>query len=162
MPTATVVEQAKQLFRDHGGVLTTSEALRAGIHPRTLYAMRDANLVEVLSRGLYRLRDLPPLRDPDLTIVGAKVPKGVLCLISALAYHDLTSQIPHAVYLALPSGSEPPRLDHPPLHLVWVSGEAFRFGIETHSMDGVVLKINSPEKTLADCFKDLVRPHRLT
>lgn len=152
MSTSTF-EQAKQLFRDYGGLLKTSEALRIGIHPRILYAMRDANIIETLSRGLYRLRDLPPLSCPDLTVVAVKVPKGVLCLISALAYHDLTSQIPHVIYLALPSGAEPPRLAYPPLRLVWFSGDAFTYGIEAHSVDGVELRVYSPEKTLADCFK---------
>lgn len=153
MSTPSQVAQAEQRFRDHGGILKTSQALRAGIHPRTLYAMRDAKMIEALSRGLYRLRDLPPLSYPDLTVVAVKVPKGVICLISALAYHELTSHVPHAVYLALQSGSEPPRLDHPPLHLVWLSGDAFTFGIETQTINGIALRVYSPEKTLADCFK---------
>ena len=94
-------ETAKQVFHHHGGVLRTSEAIRFGIHPRTLYAMRDAGVLECLSRGLYRISDLPPLGNPDLVTVALKVPIGVICLISALEYHELTTQIPHEVYLAL-------------------------------------------------------------
>ena len=141
------------MFRRHGGVLRTSEAIRLGIHPRTLYAMRDAGVLECLSRGLYRIADLPHLSNPDLVAVALKVPKGVICLISALAYHELTTQIPHEVYLALPRGAEPPRLDHPPIRIFWFTGKAFAEGIDTHKVDGVPVRIYGVEKTLTDCFK---------
>jgi len=67
---------AKQVFRRQGGVLRTSEAIRLGIHPRTLYAMRDAGILERLSRGLYRLADLPPLGNPDWVVVALESPAG--------------------------------------------------------------------------------------
>lgn len=147
------IHAAIHLFRRHGGVLRTRDALRLGIHPRTLYAMRDQGLLERLGRGLYRLADLPPLGNPDLVAVALKVPGGVICLISALAYHELTTQIPHEVYLALPRGAEPPRLEHPPLRVFWFTGKAFTEGVETHKVDGVPVRIYGAEKTLADCFK---------
>ena len=146
-------ETARKVFRRHGGVLRTSKALRLGIHPRKLYAMRDAGVLECLSRGLYRLTDLPPLGNPDLVAVALKVPTGVVCLISALAYHELTTQIPHEVYLALPRGAEPPRLDHPPVRIFWFTGKAFAEGIDKHQVDGAPIRIYGVEKTLADCFK---------
>ena len=149
----TSFERAIKVFRRHGGVLRTSEAIRLGIHPRTLYAMRDAGVLECLSRGLYRIADLPHLSNPDLVAVALKVPTGVICLISALAYHELTTQIPHEVYLALPRGAEPPRLDHPPIRIFWFTGKAFAEGIDTHEVDGVPVRIYGVEKTLADCFK---------
>ncbi len=149
----TAVKQATELFRRRGGVLRTGEVLDAGVHPRTLYAMRDAGILERLSRGLYRLADLPPLGNPDLVSVGLKVPKGVVCLISALAYHELTTQIPHEVYVALARGAEPPRLDYPPLRVFWFTGKAFTEGIDRYEVDGVPVRIYTPEKTLADCFK---------
>lgn len=133
--------------------MRTSEAIRFGIHPRTLYAMRDAGVLECLSRGLYRIAELPPLGNPDLVAVALKVPAGVVCLISALAYHELTTQIPHEVYLALPRGAEPPRLDHPPIRAFWFTGKAFTEGVDTHKVDGVPVRIYGEEKTLADCFK---------
>lgn len=133
--------------------MRTGEAIRLGIHPRTLYAMRDAGVLECLSRGLYRISDLPPLGNPDLVAVALKVPTGVICLISALAYHELTTQIPHDVYLALPRGAEPPRLDHPPVRIFWFTGKAFSEGIDTQKVDGVPVRIYGVEKTLADCFK---------
>jgi hypothetical protein len=79
----TSFEKAIRLFRRHSGVLRTSEAIRFGIHPRALYAMRDAGVLECLSRGLYRLADLPPLSNPDLVAAALKTPTGVICLISA-------------------------------------------------------------------------------
>lgn len=143
----------RQVFVRHGGVLRASEAIGFGIHPRTLYAMRDAGELEQLSRGLYRLAGLPPLGNPDLVAVALKVPNGVICLISALAWHELTTQIPHEVYLALPRGAEPPRLDYPPVRTLWFTGQAFTEGIVVHKVDGVPVRIYDVEKTLADCFK---------
>ena len=124
-------EIALDLFREHGGILRTSEALDLGIHPRTLYALRDAGALQQLSRGLYRLAELPPLSHPDLVIVALKVPQAVICLVSALAFHELTTQVPHAVDVALrpnsshcrqtqpwfPAGVTDPALyRHAPLH----------------------------------------------
>ena len=104
-------ETALAIFRRHGGVLRTSEAIRQGIHPRTLYAMRNSGEIQSLSRGLYRLADLPPLSNPDLVIVARKFPQAVICLVSALAFHELTTQVPHAIDVALPSRAECPVLD---------------------------------------------------
>jgi predicted transcriptional regulator of viral defense system len=130
-----------------------AEALRSGIHRRTLYALREAGLTEQLSRGLYRLADAQPLGSPDLVAVAAKVPKGVICLVSALAFHELTTQIPHEVYVAISRNAEAPRLDHPPVRSFRFSGRAFSEGIETRQIDGVPVRIYSREKTLADSFK---------
>ena len=134
-------------------MLRTNEAINKGVHPRTLYAMRDAGLLERLDRGLYRLADLPPLSNPDLIRTAEKIPRGVICLISALHFYDITTQIPHTVSIAMSRGTEPPRLDHPPVRLYWFSGEAFTAGVETHRIDNTPVQVYSAEKTLADCFK---------
>jgi predicted transcriptional regulator of viral defense system len=144
---------AAEVFGTHGGMLRTGEALQLGIHPRTLYSMRDSGVLERITRGVYRLADLPPLSDPDLTTVATRIPNGVICLISALAFHRLTREIPHYVYVALPRGSEPPRLDHPPLRVFWLTDAVFRAGVETLELDGVSLHVYCPAKTIADCFK---------
>jgi predicted transcriptional regulator of viral defense system len=146
-------EKAKKVFRHHGGVLRMGEALKANIHRRMLYSMLEAGVIEKLGRGLYRLADLPPLGNPDLVSVSLKIPNGVICLISALAYHEITTQIPHEVYVALERGTEPPRLGHPPIRAFWFSGQAFTLGVQSHKIDGVPVRIYSPEKTIADCFK---------
>ena len=146
-------ERARQIFKEHGGTLRTREALSAGIHPRTLYALRDVGELEQLARGLYRLAELPPLNDPDLATVAKRIPQGVICLISALAYHELTTQVPHAVHVALPRTSRHPALEHPPLQVYRFSREAFEAGVETKIIDDIAVRIYCPEKTLADCFK---------
>jgi predicted transcriptional regulator of viral defense system len=146
-------QRALGVFRQHGGILQTKEALCAGIHPRTLYALRDEGTIEALSRGLYRLATAVPLGNPDLVAVALRVPDGVICLISALAFHELTTQIPHEVYVSIPRGAEPPRIDHPPVRAIWFSGRAFSEGIQTHRLDGVRVRVYSREKTIADCFR---------
>ena len=145
--------RAVDVFRKHGGILRTSQALQAGIHPSTLYAMRDDGTLEAVSRGVYRLADSDPLGNPDFVTVATRVQGGIICLISALAFHEITTQIPHEVHVALQRGSEMPRLDYPPIRLYWISGKAYSAGVETHELDGVSVRIYSPEKTLADCFK---------
>ena len=146
-------DRAVGIFKEHGGILRTAQALRAGIHPGTLYAMRDSGALEVVSRGMYRLADSPPLGNPDIVTVATRIPGGVICLISSLAFHELTTQIPHEVHVALPRGAEEPRLDHPPIKTYRFTGKAFTQGVESHELDGVNVRIYSPEKTLADCFK---------
>jgi predicted transcriptional regulator of viral defense system len=133
-------------------MLRMAQALRAGIHRRTLYALRDAGVIEQISRGLYRLAGTP-LANPDLVTAALRVPRGVICLLSALSFYELTMQIPHEVYVAIARGAEPPRLTYPPVRSFRFSGKAFSEGIETHELDGVPVRIYSREKTLADCFK---------
>jgi predicted transcriptional regulator of viral defense system len=147
------LDSAERIFQRNGGILKTGEALEQGIHRRTLYAMRDTGMLERLDRGLYRLADLPPLSDPDLVTVGRKIPKGVICLISALHFHNITSQIPHAVSIAVSRGTEPPRLKFPPIRVYWFSGEAFTAGVEEHMIENTAIRVYCAEKTLADCFK---------
>lgn len=146
-------EEGLRLFRAHGGVMRLREATAAGIHPATLYRLRDEGAVRVMARGLYCLADQTPQVHPDLITVSRKVPRAVICLVSALAFHELTVEVPHAVECALPRGTEPPRLDHPPLRVYWFSAAAYGEGIESHVVDGSTVRVYSPEKTLADCFK---------
>ena len=146
-------DRAFTIFKNHGGILRTAQALRSGIHPGTLYTMRDSGVLEMVSRGVYRLADSTPLSNPDLVTVATRVPGGVICLISALAFHEITTQIPHSVYMALPRGAEEPRLDHPPIKTYRFTGKAYTEGVEPHEIDCVIAHIYSPEKTLADCFK---------
>jgi predicted transcriptional regulator of viral defense system len=146
-------ERAVTIFRKQGGILRTNQILREGIHPDTLYTMRDSGSLVTVSRGVYRLSDSSPLSNPDLVTVSIRVPAGVICLISSLSFHDLTTQIPHEVHVALPKGAEEPKLDHPPVRTYRFSAETFAAGVETHEIDGIDVRIYSPEKTLADCFK---------
>ncbi len=142
-----------ETFRRAGGMLRTGQALRVGVHRRDLYALRDGGVLESLSRGVYRLAELPPLADPDLVTVATRVPRAVIALISALHLHGLTTQIPHHVSIALPRGTARPRLDWPPLRVYRMSGAMFTSGIETHQRDGLPIRVYGAAKTVADCFK---------
>ena len=147
------MKQAHRIFKERQGTLRTFEALRAGIHPRTLYALRDRGEIEQIARGLFRLAELSPPGEPDLLIVAKKVPQAVFCLLTALAFHRLTTQVPHAVEVALPRTARVPRLDHPPIKVFRFSRESLNAGIETHTLDGASIRVYCREKTLADVFK---------
>lgn len=134
-------------------MLRASQAIRLGVHPRALYALRDSGEIESIGRGLFRLTSISPLSEPDLVAVAKLAPRAVICLVSALAYHGLTTQIPHTIDIALPSHARIPQSCRVPLHAYWFSEPSFSAGVEQHSVDGVPVPIYSPEKTIADCFK---------
>ena len=129
-----------------------ADVVRSGISRNTLYAMRDAGEVQQLARGLYRLAEMSPLSQTDLVTVAAKSPQAVIYLVSALSFHELTTQIPHEVWIAVPRNSEPPRFEFPPVRISRLRDAAYSIGIESHEIDGVAVRVYSPEKTLVDCF----------
>jgi len=146
-------KQAVSVFREYNGILKSSQAKALGIDPKIIAEMLEAGLVNRISRGLYRLAEYPPLAYPDLVIVGSRVPKAVICLISALAFHGLTTQVPHKVYIALPQSVRQPRIKRPKLDVIWLSEASYTNGIEEHLLDGVTVPIYNKAKTVADCFK---------
>ena len=148
----TAIEKALRVFKKNK-VMRSAEIFDAGIQPRTLYQMRDEGLLVQEGRGLYRLAEEQVWSDPDLAIVSLRIPKGVICLISALYFHQITTQIPHEVYMALPKDSEKPRIQYPPTRFFWISPKPFKAGIEKHTIDNVEVKVYSVAKTIADCFK---------
>jgi predicted transcriptional regulator of viral defense system len=153
METKRVAEKAEKVFRKHGGILRTAQALAEGIHPRTLYELRDQGRVLPLNRGLYRLADLPPLGNPDLATIAVCLPSAVICLVSALSFHGITTQIPHQVDIALPRGTKSPKLTFSPLRIFRFSPSTFEKGIETRTVDKVKVRIYSSARTVVDCFK---------
>jgi len=153
MDHAQTWRKAEAVFKKHGGMLRTSRAIALGVHPRILYGLRDAGRIQQVTRGLYRLAELPELGNPDLAAVASRIPQGVVCLISALSFHGITTQIPHQVDVAVPRGTKQPRLDFPPIRLVRLSEQLYKVGIETHALDGVGVRVYSAAKTVADCFR---------
>ncbi|MFA6715529.1 MAG: type IV toxin-antitoxin system AbiEi family antitoxin domain-containing protein [Victivallaceae bacterium] len=153
MKTGTATENAIKIIRERGGTIRASIAAKSGIHPQTLSDLKKSGRLELISRGVYRLAELPPTSNPDLEIVASRIPNGVICLISALAFHEITTQIPHEVNIALKYGAETPRIDYPPISVHRFSGKAFETGVEEHKLDGFTVRVYSPEKTIADCFK---------
>ena len=146
-------KRVEEIFLDHGGQLRMSEALRHGITRYMLYSLRDRGIIEKISRGIYRLADLPSISNPDLVTVSLRFPKAVVCLISALAFHDITTQLPHTVSVAVPREARIPHLDYPPVEAHRFADKAYNSGIETHLIDSVPIRVYCAEKTLADCFK---------
>jgi len=148
-----IKKKPEEIFREHGGQLKMSDALHHGITRYTLYLLKEKGVIEQISRGLYRLADLPPLSYQDFVTVSMRIPKGVICLVSALAYHGLTTQVPHFVSIALPRNTNIPSINYPPIQAHRFSSLAYDAGIEFHEIDGVVVKVYSIEKTIVDCFK---------
>jgi len=146
-------QSAIKIFQKNNGVMKSSQLFQLGIQPRILYAMRDNGLVVQEGRGLYRLANEQVWSDPDLAVVSLLIPKGVICLISALYFHQITTQISHEVYIALPKDSEKPRIKYPPTRFFWISPAPFKAGIEKHKVDNVDIRVYSVAKTIADCFK---------
>jgi predicted transcriptional regulator of viral defense system len=143
----------KKIFEKHNGLLRVSEAIQLGIPEHIVYEMSEKGELIKEARGLYRLADSDPLGNPDLVQVSLLVPKGVICLISALYFYEITTQIPHSVYVALPQNAGRPRLAYPPLEVFWVTNSLHSLGVDVHMLDGVKVKIYNLEKTIADCFK---------
>jgi len=152
-PSQTALQRAIAVFDATGGVLRTSEALAGGIEERTLYAMRDVGLVEALSRGVYHLSALPLPAYPDIAAVFKRAPKAVLCLVSALAYHEIGTQIPPAVQIALPMGIKVPKITYPRIERFTMSPKTLAEGVEEHDLDATPIRVFSVAKTVADCFK---------
>lgn len=149
----TARQKAIKHFKNNQGLLRTTEAIRLGIHPRILYQLRDEGALEQLARGVYRLVEVPDFSEPDLVLVSKKIPQGIICLISALAYHEITTQIPHFVYIAIPNKARSSRLDYPPIRYFRYSEKVYNSGVETAFIGGYPVKIYNIEKTLADCIK---------
>ena len=146
-------QRALAIFRQHGGMLRTSEALARGIHPATLYELRDSGALTRLSRGLYRLAEMPPLERPALVTACLRVPRAVVCCRSALAFHGLLDEVPPAVELALPRGHHEPLVRTPPITYHWFTGRAYHHGIQHHLCDNAEIRVYSPAKSVADCLK---------
>ena len=145
--------QIIEIIKNNGGTIRMSEAIDAGINRYKLYSMLEKGEIERLSRGVYRLSNTPAISEPDLAIVATRIPNAVICLISALSFHDLTTQIPHKINIALPTGIKTPKLDYPPITTFRFNKESFEAGIVTHQLDGFSIRVYNPEKTLVDCFK---------
>jgi predicted transcriptional regulator of viral defense system len=146
-------KKALELIKKSGGIIRTREALSQGIHRRTLYGLRDEGRLLTISRGLHQLADMDVPVQVDLVEIAKKVPNGVICLISALAFHELTTQTPHYIWLAVSRKARKPRIEYPPVRTFYFSNYTFNQGIETHQIMGQDVKIYNAPKTVIDCFR---------
>ncbi len=153
LPSENAVRRAVAVFMQRGGTMRTGEAASSGIHYATLYWMRDEGLLEQLTRGVYRLAELPGPSKHDVVTVAARMPSAILCLISALEFHGVGTQIPSAVNIAIGSKDREPLFDYPPVRVYRMSGKALESGVEEHVIDGTRVRVFGMAKTVADCFK---------
>jgi predicted transcriptional regulator of viral defense system len=150
--TQTQEQRAISLLRQHG-MARLSEFKKAGITAATLSRMRGKGIVLRLGRGLYQLADAELDANHSLAEAAKLVPKGTICLVSALAYHGLTDTIPPRVWVAIGTRDRRPTIAYPPLQVVRFSDKVLRTGIEQHVIEGVPVKIYSPAKTVVDLFR---------
>lgn len=135
------------------GVLRTRDLNISGIPRVYLSRLCEKGLLYRSSRGVYILADSDITENHDLAQVARRVPDGVICLISALQFYNIGTQIPHKIWIAIGEKDRRPRLKYPPIRVVRFSGKARTTGIEVHEIEGVSVKIYSVAKTIADCFK---------
>ncbi len=135
------------------GLLRPRDLSEAGLPREYLRMACDRGLLERVSRGLYRVPDGMESEHISLAEVCKRAPSGVVCLLSALSYHGLTTQVPHGVWLAIGPKARDPRIETVRMRIFRFSGKALTEGVESHSIGGVDVRIYNPAKTVADCFK---------
>jgi len=144
--------QALQVIR-RLGVVRPADLEAHGIPRRRMYDLVRKGEVERHARGIYAASNHPHTAEHALAQVAKRVPSGVICLLTALRFHELTTQAPAEMWIALPEKARKPRLDYPRLRVTRFSGPALTEGIETHRIEGVDVRVYSAAKTVADCFK---------
>ncbi len=135
------------------GIALSSDVRHAGFHKSTLSALAHSGQIQKVTRGFYRLSAGTSLSNPDLVTVSIKAPKAIICLISALSFHEATDEIPRQVDLAVLEGSRFYRIDYPPVQFYHFAKNAWEAGVKEHKMDGYTVRIYCLAKTVADCFK---------
>lgn len=135
------------------GLVRARDLAAEGIPRATLSRLVQSGKLDRVSRGLYALPGHACSEQHQLAEIALRSSQGVFCLLTALRFHQLTTQSPHEVWIAIPNKAHPPKIDYPPLRVVRFSGEALTEGVETHDIDGVSVRIYSVAKTVADCFK---------
>ena len=152
MPSSTDRVRTLKLARRRQGV-TARELAAAGIHRQVLSRLVESGEIERVVRGVYRLPEHPLTEHHGLAMVGAVVPHGVICLLSALQFHGIGTQLPSEVWIAIDRRARRPALKYPPLRIVRYSGAALTEGVESHRLEGQTVRVYNVAKTVADCFK---------
>ena len=154
MPHATKSQTEKALacLRKQG-IARLSELMAAGVNQLTVARLTREGRIVRLTRGLYQLPDVELATEHSFAEVGKLVPKGVICLVSALQYHDLTDQLPRAIWVAIQSSAWKTRISSPAIKFVHFGKEALVEGVEKHKIEGVTVRITDIPHTIADCFR---------
>jgi predicted transcriptional regulator of viral defense system len=149
---ASKEQQVLNLAR-RAGVIRPRDLDSLGIPRQYLKRLHERGVLQRPGRGIYVLAEDEPTSRQTLVEACKRVPHGVVCLLSALQFHELTTQAPFEIWLAINEKARLPKVEHPPLRIVRFSGTALQTGIETHAIKGVTIKVYNPAKTVADCFK---------
>jgi predicted transcriptional regulator of viral defense system len=145
-------DQVVSLLRERG-MARLSELTKAGVTAATVSRMKEKGLIVQLGRGLYQLPDAALDVNHTLAEAAKLVPKGIICLTSALAFHELTDTIPSRVWMAIGPKDRRPRVENPPLQIVRFGEKVFSSGIQVHVIEGVPVRIYDPAKTAVDLFR---------
>lgn len=145
-------QQALEIIR-RLGIVRAADLETRGVPRGQIYRLVRKGLIERQARGIYVAREHPVTAEHTLAQVAKRVPGGVLCLLTALRFHELTTQDPAEVWIALPEKARKPQLDYPRLRVARFSGQALTEGIEVHRLENVGVRVYSAAKTVADCFK---------
>lgn len=153
MPAASSTKKDIVLRLARRGPVRTRDLDEAGVPRAYLKRMLDEGLLERIDRGLYRLADAETTELASLAEVAKRMPHAVICLLSALQVHGLTTELPHAVWVLIDRHARVPKVAYPKLEVIRASGEARTHGVETRAIEGVTVQITSAAKTVADCFR---------
>lgn len=135
------------------GIVRAADLRAHGIPRGQIYRLLRKGLVERQARGIYVASKHPITAEHTLAQVAKRVPAGIFCLLTALRFHELTTQDPAEVWIALAEKARKPKIDYPRLRVARFSGPALTEGVETHRIEGVEVRVYSAAKTVADCFK---------
>ena len=142
-----------EFLKKRGGMVSYKEIIKAGFSKAFLKDNLDSGQIQKVDRALYRLSDGFTLSYPDLVAVSIKVSKGVVCLLSALAFHEVTSEIPRYINIAIPRGAWANKINYPPVKFYHFASKAWEAGIEKQKIEGYQIKVYCLAKTIADFFK---------
>jgi len=146
------MDKALKFAKKHG-MIRLRDATKQGIHPEYLRRLCEKGLLVKMGRGIYIPADSETSPNIGLAQVAKRLPHGVICLLSALQFHNIGTQSPFEIWIAIDRKAARPKVDYPPVRIVRFSGKALTEGIETHQIEGVKVRVYNKAKTIADCFK---------
>jgi predicted transcriptional regulator of viral defense system len=140
-------------FKEHNGIARFSSIIKAGFHPDMIKMLEKEGKIEKIARGFYKMTHYALGSYPDLVIASLQASKGIVCLVSALDFHEATNEIPRHIDIAIPTGTRANKIKYPPVRFYRFSVKTWNAGVEVHKDEGYEIKVYNLAKTIADCFK---------
>ena len=147
------MNKINKVFKEHDGFARTNDILAAGIHRRDIKKIKDEGWIIRVKRGLYRLSEIPLVSNQGYIDLARAVPEGVICLLSALSYYELTTFNPSVISMAICRGRRRPKIEYPPVEFYYFSKKQFKAGVNEIKIKAHKISIYCPEKTICDCFR---------